>query len=81
MRWAMKMTPRESQFGSPSLPLPAKMFIHINGEDNTTGISNVVTEDSGCEYYGLDGVRKEKMAKGINIVKMKNGRVVKMVRR
>lgn len=81
MRWAMKMTARESQFGSASLPLPAKMFIHINGEDNTTGISNVVTEDSGCEYYGLDGVRKDKMAKGINIVKMKNGRVVKMVRR
>lgn len=81
MRWAMKMTARESQFGSASLPLPAKMFIHINGEDNTTGISNVATEDSGCEYYGLDGVRKDKMAKGINIVKMKNGRVVKMVRR
>lgn len=81
MRWAMKMTPRESQFGSASLSLPAKMFIHINGEDNTTGISNVATEDSGCEYYGLDGVRKDKMAKGINIVKMKNGRVVKMVRR
>lgn len=81
MRWAMKMTPRESQFGSASLPLPAKMFIHINGEDNTTGISNVATEDSGCEYYGLDGVCKDKMAKGINIVKMKNGRVVKMVRR
>lgn len=81
MRWAMKMTARESQFGSASLPLPAKMFIHINGEDNTTGISNVATEDSGCEYYGLDGIRKDKMAKGINIVKMKNGRVVKMVRR
>lgn len=81
MRWAMKMTARESQFGSASLHLPAKMFIHINGEDNTTGISNVATEDSGCEYYGLDGVRKNKMAKGINIVKMKNGRVVKMVRR
>lgn len=81
MRWAMKMTARESQFGSASLSLPAKMFIHINGEDNTTGISNVATEDSGCEYYGLDGVRKDKMVKGINIVKMKNGRVVKMVRR
>ena len=81
MRWAMKMTERESQLGTTLPTAPARVPIVISGDGNLTGISSVKTEAEGNAYYGINGVRKSQMTKGLNIVKTADGRVVKVLKR
>lgn len=81
MRWAMKMTERESQLGTTLPSAPARVPIVISGDGNLTGISSVNTEAEGNAYYGINGVRKSQMTKGLNIIKTADGRVVKVLKR
>ncbi len=81
MRWAMKMTARESQLGTASVSAPARMKIVVTGEDSATGIRSVnATDDSNAFIYDINGVRKSQMTKGINIVKTADGKVIKVVK-
>ncbi len=81
MRWAMKMTERESQLGTTLPTAPARVPIVISGDGNLTGISSVKAEAEGNAYYGINGMRKSQMTKGLNIVKTADGRVVKVLKR
>ncbi len=81
MRWAMQMKARDSQLGTTLPTAPARVPIVISGEGNLTGISSVKTEAEGNAYYGINGVRKSQMTKGLNIVKTADGRVVKVLKR
>ncbi len=80
MRWAMKMTARESQLGTSSSSAPAKVAIIVTGEEETTGITTVGSEVNADAIYGINGARKSTMTKGINIVKTSDGKVVKVVK-
>ncbi len=81
MRWAMKMTARDAQPGSTSSFAPSKIAIIVTGEESATGISNVESDADSKAYYGIDGVRKSQMTKGLNIVKTADGRAVKVMKR
>ena len=54
-------------------------FINIMDENGvTTGINGVAEDSADCEYYGADGVRNDRLVKGINIIKSDNGKVKKV---
>ena len=50
-------------------------------DTNVTGVENALTEGAAtvAEIYGLDGVRRSRMGQGLNIVKMSDGSVRKMM--
>ncbi len=82
MRWAMKMTERESQLGVASASAPSRIFISIDGDGSTTDINGVNSENgSSAIYYDINGVRKSLMGKGVNLVKTSEGKVIKVVKR
>ena len=81
MRWAMKMTARESQYGSTAAQAPAKVNVFVTGEDQTTGISSIGADGTDTGIYGVNGVRKSRMTEGINIVRKADGNVVKVLKR
>ncbi len=81
MRWAMKMTPRESQYGQAASMAPLCVSIVEGGDGTITGINSVKSAgDNDDAYYDLNGVRKSKMTQGVNIVKTADGRVIKVVK-
>ena len=83
MRWAMKMTARDSQIGQKPATVSSlqSIAIGIEGDDTVTGISSVSSEEgTAASYYGINGVRKSQMTKGINIVKTADGKVMKVVK-
>ncbi len=82
MRWAMKMTPRDSQYGQAAASKAPLCVSIVEGGDGTiTGISSVKSADDNDDaYYDLNGVRKSKMTQGVNIVKTADGRVIKVVK-
>jgi len=51
----------------------------VESEGGTTGITNVTIEDTAVKYYSLDGKPLNGMRRGINIVRMGNGEVRKVV--
>ncbi len=51
----------------------------VESGGGTTGIVNVAVEDSAVKYYSLDGKPLHEMKKGINLVRMGNGEVRKVV--
>ena len=54
------------------------------GSNEQTGISTVRTQTSGsrtAEYYTADGIRTNGLRPGLNIVRLGNGRTVKIIRR
>ncbi len=81
MRWAMKMTARESQLVSTPAEAPAKVSIIIKGENDATGISSVESDTDINTVYGVSGVRKSTITKGLNILKTKDGHVTKIMKR
>ncbi len=82
MRWAIKMTERESQLGVASASAPSRIFISIDGDGSTTDINGVNSENgSSAIYYDINGVRKSQMGKGVNLVKTSEGKVIKVVKR
>ncbi len=82
MRWAMKMTLRDSQYGQAAANVAPSCVSIVEGGDGTiTGISSVKSADDNADaYYDLNGVRKSQMTQGVNIVKTADGRVIKVVK-
>ena len=81
MRWAMKMTARESQYGSAAAQAPAKMNVFVTGEGSTTGINSIDTDGTNVGIYGVNGVRKNHRTEGVNIIRTADGKVVKVLKR
>ena len=71
-RWIIKMT-------SKTGPNYAPRFVFIEGDGTTTAISGITEESTVADYFTLDGVRVNKPAKGISLVKQKNGEVKKVI--
>lgn len=63
----------------------AKVRTAILGDDGTvTYIGNILLDGNTCEVqevFGLDGIRQPAMQKGLNIVRMKDGTVRKVMKR
>lgn len=75
MRWAMKIT------STSAASAPATLGIVVDGDGSTTGIDRVnATNGGNTAVYGLDGVRKSQMTKGVNIVKTAGGKTIKVVK-
>ena len=72
-------------FGSPEKPnyynYGAASSITVNFVHGTTGINGVVDNSKATvnAIYTVDGTRVQKMQKGLNIVKLSNGKTMKIV--
>ena len=48
------------------------------GVNDATGINGIMAGDANADYYTVDGVKNNKMRKGMNVVKTADGKVRKM---
>ena len=48
------------------------------GVNDATGINGIMAGDANADYYTVDGVKSNKMRKGMNVVKTADGKVRKM---
>ena len=48
------------------------------GVNDATGINGIMAGDANADYYTVDGVKSDKMRKGMNVVKTADGKVRKM---
>ena len=48
------------------------------GVNDATGINGIMAGDANADYYTVDGVKNDKMRKGMNVVKTADGKVRKM---
>ena len=72
---AVSLTPYRAYL---TFPEPSARAIYFDG--GITGINAVAGESVGiAEIYGIDGTRYEEMRKGMNVVKMSDGRVLKVI--
>lgn len=65
------------------LPAPAtneaRISIVLEDDEDATAVNGVSTEATPVEYYSANGVKAAAPQKGVNIVKMKDGSVKKMI--
>lgn len=65
------------------LPAPAtnnaRLGIVLGDDEDATAVNGVSTEATPAEYYSANGVKAAAPQKGVNIVKMKDGSVKKMI--
>ncbi len=78
MRWVLRMTPREAQYGTAAQSNVRTISI-FDGNEQTTGIgaAGADRDRTNAAYYGIDGIRLAKPAKGITLIQQ-NGRVTKV---
>lgn len=77
-RWQMVMTPREPQFGEVMAATPARIHISVAGDE--TGIIDIPEQADKAEYYDLDGRRKQRLSRGITILRHANGSTEKIIK-
>lgn len=57
----------------------ARLGIVLGDDEDATAVNGVSTEATPAEYYSANGVKAAAPQKGVNIVKMKDGSVKKMI--
>ena len=74
----VKVNPFRTWLDGTSAKAPAKLNMRI--DDNTTGIDAIdALNDAEAEYYDLSGKRLDEPQRGVNIVRMKSGKTMKII--
>ncbi len=78
-RWYVQITDREGQVIKTTAN--AKIVVVGEYEDETTGIDEVTSasNDNAKDIYTTNGVKVKELQKGLNIVKMANGSIKKII--
>ena len=75
---AVKVGPFRAWLDGTSANAPAQLSMRI--DDSTTGIDAIdALNDAEAEYYDLSGKRLDEPQKGVNIVRMKSGKTMKII--
>ena len=75
---AVKVGPFRAWLDGTSANAPAQLSMRIDG--STTGIDAIdALNDAEAEYYDLSGKRLDEPQKGVNIVRMKSGKTMKII--
>ena len=78
---AVKIGPFRAWLDGTSANAPAQLSMRI--DDSTTGINAAealdALNDAEAEYYDLSGKRLDEPQKGVNIVRMKSGKTMKII--
>ena len=75
---AVKVGPFRAWLDGTSANAPAQLSMRIDG--STTGIDAIdALNDAEAEYYDLSGKRLDAPQKGVNIVRMKSGKTMKII--
>ena len=73
-----KVSPFRAWLDGTSANAPAQLSMRIDG--STTGIDAIdAINDAEAEYYDLSGKRLDEPQKGVNIVRMKSGKTMKII--
>ena len=74
----VKVRPFRAWLDGTSANAPAKLSMRIDG--STTGIDAIdALNDAEAEYYDLSGKRLDEPQRGVNIVRMKSGKTMKII--
>ena len=74
----VKVNPFRAWLDGTSANAPAKLSMRIDG--STTGINAIdALNDAEAAYYDLSGKRLDEPQKGVNIVRMKSGKTMKII--
>ena len=74
----VKVNPFRAWLDGTSANAPAQLSMRIDG--STTGIDAIdALNDAEAEYYDLSGKRLDEPQKGVNIVRMKSGKTMKII--
>ena len=74
----VKVRPFRAWLDGTSAKAPAKLSMRIDG--STTGIDAIdALNDAEAEYYDLSGKRLDEPQRGVNIVRMKSGKTMKII--
>lgn len=63
----------------PAATANARLRIVLEDGENATAVNGVNTEATPAEYYSANGMKVAALQKGVNIVKMSNGSVKKVI--
>ena len=75
---AVKVGPFRAWLDGTSANAPAQLSMRIDG--STTGIDAIdALNDAEAEYYDLSGKRLDEPQRGVNIVRMKSGKTMKII--
>ena len=75
---AVKVLPFRAWLDGTSANAPAQLSMRIDG--STTGIDAIdALNDAEAEYYDLSGKRLDEPQRGVNIVRMKSGKTMKII--
>ena len=75
---AVKVRPFRAWLDGTSANAPARLSMRI--DDSTTGIDAIdAINDAEAEYYDLSGKRLDEPQRGVNIVRMKSGKTMKII--
>ena len=75
---AVKVGPFRAWLDGTSANAPAQLSMRI--DDSTTGIDAIdALNDAEAEYYDLSGKRLDEPQRGVNIVRMKSGKTMKII--
>ena len=75
---AVKVRPFRAWLDGTSANAPAQLSMRIDG--STTGIDAIdALNDAEAEYYDLSGKRLDEPQRGVNIVRMKSGKTMKII--
>ena len=74
----VKVNPFRAWLDGTSANAPAQLSMRIDG--STTGINAIdALNDAEAEYYDLSGKRLDEPQRGVNIVRMKSGKTMKII--
>ena len=74
----VKVRPFRAWLDGTSAKAPARLSMRIDG--STTGIDAIdALNDAEAEYYDLSGKRLDEPQRGVNIVRMKSGKTMKII--
>ena len=74
----VKVRPFRAWLDGTSAKAPARLSMRIDG--STTGIDAIdALNDAEADYYDLSGKRLDELQRGVNIVRMKSGKTMKII--